>query len=194
MSKVRIVVALAIGAGLASAGCAAETWRWPTLPGTAPTQAPAASSGTARTQAPAASSGAGAPAVDEAARTAARRPDPADMVARAYDYAQDGKLLAARELYDRVVREYPDEPARAGALFGLGLLYADPASSLRDYRAAYATFGRVLAEHPRSRWEAHARIWRAMLRELFVREDEAVRLRGQIQRLKRIEVDLDKSR
>jgi TolA-binding protein len=187
MSGARIVVALALGVGLASAGCAAETWRWPTLPGTARTQAPPPSSGAG---APAA----GAPAADEAARTAWRRPDPADMVARAHDHAQDGRLLAARELYDRVVREYADDPARPGALFGLGLLYADPASSLRDYRAAYATFGRVLAEHPRSRWEADARIWRAMLRELFVREDEAVRLRGQIQRLKRIEVDLDKSR
>jgi tetratricopeptide (TPR) repeat protein len=182
MIGARIVVALALGAGLASAGCAAETWRWPTLPWTA------------RAQDPPGSSVAGAGAAGDAARVAWRRPDPAGMVARADECAQDGKPQAARELYDRVVREYPDEPVRAGALFGLGLLYADPSSSLRDYRAAYASFGRILAEHPRSRWEANARLWRAMLHELFVREDEAVRLRGQLQRLKRIEVDLDKSR
>ena len=85
-------------------------------------------------------------------------------------------------------------PARAGALFGLGQLQADPAGPLRDYRVAYLTFGRVFAEHPRSRWEAEARVWRGILNELLARDDEAHRLRAQLQKLRRIEVDLDKSR
>jgi TolA-binding protein len=102
--------------------------------------------------------------------------------------------LAARDLYERVIRDYPEHPVRAGALFGLGQLQAGDSSSLRGYRVAYLTFGRVLAEHPHSRWESEARLWRGVLGELLARDDEAHRLRIQLQKLRRIEVDLDKSR
>ena len=175
MSRARVVVALALVAGLGG-GCASVSWRWSSLPWLGRAAEPAAA------EAPA------------ARVQTARRADPAQLVERAVELAHEGMPLAARNLYERVVREYPDDPARAGALFGLGQLHSDPNGPLRDYRAAYAIFGRLLAEHPRSRWEADARLWRAMLHELFVREDETARLRGQLQRLKRIEVDLDKSR
>jgi len=52
----------------------------------------------------------------------------------------------------------------------------------------------VLTEHPRSRWETDTRRWRGVLNELLARDDEAHRLRVQLQKLRRIEVDLDKSR
>ena len=124
----------------------------------------------------------------------ATTPIPSATVEQGFELGRGGKPLAARDLYERVVRDYPDDPACAGALFGLGLLYADPTSPLRDYRVSYATFGRLLAEHPRSRWDADARLWRATLQELLAREEETVRLRSQLQRLKRIEVDLDRPR
>src|SRR5258705_415778 len=44
-------------------------------------------------------------------------------------------------------------PDPAEKLYQLGLLQADPTSGLRDYRAARATFTRLLSEYPRSRWE-----------------------------------------
>lgn len=102
--------------------------------------------------------------------------------------------LAARDLYERVIDDYPEHPVRAGALFGLGQLHADASSPLRDYRVAYLTFGRVLVEHPRSRWESDTRLWRGVLNELLTRDEEAHRLRVQLQKLRRIEVDLDKAR
>jgi hypothetical protein len=120
--------------------------------------------------------------------------DPVHLVTRANELARDGMPLAARDLYEQVIRDYPEHPVRAGALFGLGQLQADPAGPLRDYRVAYLTFGRVFAEHPRSRWEAEARRYRGLLNELQSRDDETHRLRVQLQKLRRIEVDLDKSR
>lgn len=127
-------------------------------------------------------------------RDAGRRSEAASLVERAAAHLHEGRPLAARELYERVIRDYPDDPARAEALFGLGLVHCEPGGTLRDYRAAYTTFGRLLAEHPRSRWNADARRWRAMLGEVLARDEEAVRLRGQLERLKRIEVELDRSR
>jgi tetratricopeptide (TPR) repeat protein len=181
MSWARGVLTLALVAGLGG-GCASVNWRWPSLPWLGRATEPAVTGAPAPGEAPAAR-----------ARTA-QRADPALLVERAVELTREGRPLAARDLYERVVREYPDDTARAGALFGLGLLHSDPTGPLRDYRAAYAIFGRLLAEHPRSRWEADARLWRSMLNEIFAREDETVRLRGQLQRLKRIEVELDKSR
>jgi hypothetical protein len=121
------------------------------------------------------------------------RAEPARLVERADHLAHDGRPVAARDLYERVVREYPGDPARAEALWGLGQLQCDPASPFRDYRAGYTTFGRLLAEHPRSTFEADARRWRATLSELLAREEEMARMRSQLQRLKRIEVELERS-
>lgn len=181
MSRARILALLAAVTFL-SAGCATSEWAWPkvSFPGRATSTPPAPA--VARPPDPAPTP---APA---------RVADPVQFLSRADELARDGSPLAARDLYERVVRDFPDHPVRAGALFGLGQLQADPAGPLRDYRTAYATFGRVLTEHPRSRWETDTRRWRGVLNELLARDDEAHRLRVQLQKLRRIEVDLDKSR
>jgi TolA-binding protein len=184
MRAARGALALVLAAGLAG-GCASSGWRWtwpPTWPWTTrPSDQAAAPSAPA--------SGETSPPPREAGRS-----DATALVDRASAYARDGKPTAARDLYERIIREYPEDPARPAALYGLGLLQADPAGPLRDYRAAYGTFGRLLSEHPRCRWEADARRWRAMLNEVMTREEEAARLRSQLERLKKIEVESDRFR
>jgi hypothetical protein len=103
------------------------------------------------------------------------------LVARADGLAGAGWEHAARALYERVVREYPSDPATAPALYNLGRLQADPASGFRNYRAAHAAFSRLLTDFPKSRWEADARAWRATLSDLLAREEEAIRLKVQLQ-------------
>ena len=60
-------------------------------------------------------------------------------------------------------------------------LQVDPTSGFRNYRAAHATFSRLLTDFPKSRWEADARAWRATLSDLLAREEEAARLKPQVQ-------------
>jgi len=103
------------------------------------------------------------------------------LVARADALAGTGWEHAARALYERVVREYPVDPAAASALYSLGRLQADPASGFRNYRAAHAAFSRLLTDFPKSRWEADARAWRATLGDLLAGEEEATRLKVQLQ-------------
>ena len=88
------------------------------------------------------------------------------------------------------------------------MLQTDPTSGIRDYRAARATFTRLLSEYPRSRWEAEARSWQATLTDLLVREDEARRANQRLQRsdedskraktnlerLKQTDIDLERRR
>jgi hypothetical protein len=130
------------------------------------------------------------------------------LVARADALAGAGWEHAARALYERVVGEYPSDPASAPALYSLGRLQADPTSGFRNYRAAHQTFSRLLTNYPKSRWEADARAWRATLGDLLAREEEATRLKlqlqwreeeasglkAQIQHLRRVDLDLERRR
>jgi len=123
------------------------------------------------------------------------------LIAHADDLARRGQARAALAAYERVLREHPGDPAGAAALYGLGRLHADPAGGLRNYRAAQRTFSRLLADYPESRWEAEARTWQAVLGDLLAREaeaarlkEEAVRLRTQIEQLRRTDLDLERRR
>ncbi len=114
--------------------------------------------------------------------SSAREPSEAEqLVARADTLAGTGWEHAARALYERVLREYPGDPASAPALYKLGRLQVDPTSGFRNYRAAHATFSRLLTDFPKSRWEADARAWRATISDLLAREEEATRLKLQVQ-------------
>jgi hypothetical protein len=88
----------------------------------------------------------------------------------------------------------PDQPSDE-ALYQLGVSQADPTSSLRDYRAARATFTRLLIEFPGSRRTVEARAWQATLTDLLVGEDDARRSAQRLQRLveehKRTKADFD---
>src|SRR5205814_9536372 len=106
-------------------------------------------------------------------------------------------------------------PLHARALFTLAPLHVDPSSGLRDYRAAKLAFERLLTGYPRGEWESDARAWQAALVELGAREaepaapqaeltmreaepprlkSEAAKLGADLQRLKRIELNLERRR
>src|SRR5882724_8854544 len=112
------------------------------------------------------------------------------LVARADTLAGTGWEHAARALYERVLREYPGDPAAAPALYNLGRLQVDPTSGFRNYRAAHATFSRLLTDFPKSRWEAAALKLQVQWREeettrhkqqLRWREEEGTRIKSQLQ-------------
>jgi hypothetical protein len=141
--------------------------------------------------------------------SSAREPSEAEqLVARADTLAGTGWEHAARALYERVLREYPGDPASAPALYNLGRLQVDPTSGFRNYRAAHATFSRLLTDFPKSRWETDARAWRATISDLLAREEEATRiksqlqlreeetagLKAQIQQLRRVDPNLERRR
>jgi hypothetical protein len=102
------------------------------------------------------------------------RSEVAQLVGRADELVREGQPSAARDLYARIVAEAPRDAVHAKALHSLARLYVDPASGLRDYRAAQLAFGRLLTEYPKGEWESEARAWQATLAELVAREAELV--------------------
>ena len=144
-----------------------------------------------------------------------RPPPPAPIVARADEMPRHGQLLAARDLYARIAAEPARDAPHARALYSLARLYADPLSGIRDYRAAQIALARLLKEYPKGEWEADARAWHAALTvlaarevelearegELRVREAEVARLRSEaarlgsdLQRLRNIDLNLERRR
>ena len=136
------------------------------------------------------------------------RSEAAQMAGRADELVRGGQQSAARDLYARIVTEAPGDAVRARALHSLARLYVDPASGLRDYRAAQLAFGRLLTEYPKGEWESEARAWQATLADLVAREGElvareaeatrlkteATKLGADLQRLKRIDMNLERRR
>jgi tetratricopeptide (TPR) repeat protein len=136
------------------------------------------------------------------------RSEAAQLVGRADELIREGQPSAARDLYARIVAEAPRDAVHARALHSLARLYVDPASGLRDYRAARQAFARLLTDYPNGEWESEARTWQAALTELEAREaelvtreaeatrlkTEAVKLGADLQRLKRIDMNLERRR
>jgi len=137
------------------------------------------------------------------------------MTERAEQLARDGQPSAARDVFARVSAESTRDAVHARALHGLARLHVDPRGGLRDYRAAHALYKRLLAEYPGGEWEAEARAWDAVLTDLAAREadraareadlaardsevarlrNEAARIGADLQRLKRIDLNLERRR
>jgi hypothetical protein len=158
---------------------------------------------------------AGCAAVDWFRAKPEERSEPAQLVARADELVRQGKLGPARDLYAQVAAMSVRDPVHARALYGLARLYVDPSSGLRDYRAAKLAFERLLTEYPKAEWESDARAWQTALAELGAREaelaarqaeltmreaetlrlrSEAAKLGADLQRLKRIDLNLERRR
>jgi hypothetical protein len=143
------------------------------------------------------------------------RSEPAGPTARADQLVRDGQPIAARDLLVQVVSEGARDNVHARALYNLARLQVDPRSGVRDYRAAQLAFKRLRTEYPNSEWESEARAWEAVLTDLAAREAEVVareaqvaardadvaRLRNEaakvgadLQRLKRMDLNLERRR
>jgi hypothetical protein len=112
------------------------------------------------------------------------RPPASELIAHADQLVRDRQPSAARDLYDRVVREPARDAVHAQALYSLARLYVSPSSGVHDFGAARVAFERLLAEYPKGEWESDARAWGAALAELLARDAEAVRLKDAVTKLR----------
>ena len=113
------------------------------------------------------------------------------LAGEADNLARDNSPREARDVYLRVLHDFPDDPAAPRALYGLGRLRVDPKSSLRDYAAARLDFGRLVARYPTSAWAPEARAWHAALSELLKHEADAERTRGDLEQLKELDKEME---
>jgi hypothetical protein len=136
------------------------------------------------------------------------RSEAAVQVARADQLVRDGQPIAARDVLARVAGEPERDQVHGKALYDLARLQVDPRSGARDYRAAQLAFKRLRAEYPGGEWDADARAWETVLADLAAREaeltardaevarlrSEAAKVGADLQRLKRIDLNLERRR
>ena len=115
--------------------------------------------------------------------------NPTQVVAHADELVRDGSPRAARRAYRKVLHEHPGTPEAEHALYGLGRLYVDPKGPFRDYPAAYAAFGKLLAEYPDGPHAADAAAWHAALADLLRAQADLRSVRGDLDRLKQLDME-----
>jgi hypothetical protein len=123
--------------------------------------------------------------------TAPEQSDSERLVVQAEVAARARDTRRARDLYQEVLRNDPGDALEPRALYGLALLHVDPDSRVRDYATARRLFGQLASRHPDSAWAREARAWRATLDDLFRQETEAARLRGDMDRLKALDLEME---
>jgi hypothetical protein len=129
-----------------------------------------------------------------------RTPPPTVEVPASRDLAEADRLAragsgrAARTLYRKVLREGRGTLVGAEALYGLGRLYVDPESGVRDYGSAHTAFSRLLREYPSSARAAEARCWDTLITEMQRNQTEAGRLQADLDRLKALDMEQERSR
>jgi|APPan5920702856_1055754.scaffolds.fasta_scaffold64046_1 hypothetical protein len=148
----------------------------------------------------------------------ASRPGPVpseSVLAHADDLLRQGEPQVARDLYVLIASGPERDATHARAQFNLAKLYTDPSTGFRDYRLAQLAFERLLKEYPSGDWDRDALAWCTALDvlatreveleardgELHVREAELVRLKmeaarlgSDLQRLKKIDLNLERRR
>jgi outer membrane protein assembly factor BamD (BamD/ComL family) len=113
------------------------------------------------------------------------------LVREADALIEAGNPVAAVRILEDVVRRFPDSPVHDEALHDLARALVLGANGARDYRQAAQHLDRLLREHPKSRYAADARAWRAMLGVIVARGAELDRL---LERLKAIDLELERPR
>ncbi len=126
---------------------------------------------------------------------------PEHLIAQAEEMIRAGDYRGAQEAYQQALSGFPKHSSTDRVLFGLARLYVTPENPGRDYRRAYETFERLLAEHPKSVWAGEARAWRELLSVYFGQREEterarqeAQRIRKDLERLKELEMELERQR
>jgi len=151
---------------------------------------------------------AGCAALGRFGATPETRSEAAGAKSRAEQLVRDGQPAAARDLLAQVVSESARDSVHAKALYNLARLQVDPRNGARDYRAAQIAFKRLRTEYPNSEWESDARAWEAVINDLAAREaevaareaeiarlrNEAAKVGADLQRLKRIDLNLERRR
>jgi TolA-binding protein len=123
--------------------------------------------------------GAGALDSFEAKKRISELPKPDDraaVLALAEELDEKGETGVAREIYEEVVRRWPQDPRAADAGFRAGVLLAQQ----KRHREALLAFGRVAEDHPRSEHAPDAMLGAADAMVELGMKDEAKAVLGQL--------------
>jgi Tetratricopeptide repeat len=128
-----------------------------------------------------------------ASRTAPPPDDTKELVARAESLAQTGSHAQAVALFQEVARN-PNSAFVDRALLGLTRSFSYPGYAGYDYRLALTMADRLVREYPDSPLAVEGRAWRDLLLGYLVRGQELERRTQELERLKRLDLELEQQK
>jgi hypothetical protein len=128
-----------------------------------------------------------------ASRAAPPPDDTKELVARAESLAQTGSHAQAVTLFQEVARN-PNSAFVDRALLGLTRSFSYPGYAGHDYRLAFMMADRLVREYPDSPLTVEGRAWRDLLLGYLVRGQELERRTQELERLKRLDLELEQQK
>jgi len=110
------------------------------------------------------------------------------------------KLLAERN-YEGALREIQRSLSLSGqnppgdeALFNMGLIYAHPGNSKKDYGKSLTFFKRLIKDYPQSSWVEQARIWVGVLQDNEKLTLMVQKLNQVIEESKKVDIEIEEKK
>ena len=119
--------------------------------------------------------------------------DTRELVNQAESLAQAGSHAQAVVLFQEVARN-PSSAFVDRALLGLTRAFSYPGYAGRDYRLAFTMADRLVREYPDSPLAVEGRAWRDLLLGYLVQGQELERRTQELERLKRLDLELEQQK
>ncbi len=120
---------------------------------------------------------------------------------RVNQYLLRGQKLFARGDYEGSLRENQkvlslsaNRPPGDEALFNIGLIYAHPGSSQKDYNKSLNIFKKLMKDYPRSPWAEQAKIWAEILQENEKLNQTIQKLNQVIEKSKQVDIEIEEKK
>jgi tetratricopeptide (TPR) repeat protein len=105
-----------------------------------------------------------------------------------------GKFEEASKEIQKLLAPSPRHPLEDEALFQMGLIYAHPGNSKKDYGKSISYFKKLMKDYPQSPWSDMAKIWTGMIHENEKLNQAVDKLSQTIEKSKQVDIEIEEKK
>jgi outer membrane protein assembly factor BamD (BamD/ComL family) len=105
-----------------------------------------------------------------------------------------GKYEEASKEIQKFLALSPRHPLEDEALFQMGLIYAHPGNSKKDYGKSISTLKKLMKDYPQSPWSDAAKIWTGMMQENERLNQAVEKLSQTIEKSKQVDIEIEEKK
>lgn len=105
-----------------------------------------------------------------------------------------GKYEEASKEIQKSLAPSPRHPPEDESLFQMGLIYAHPGNSKKDYGKSVSYFKKLIKDYPQSPWSDMAKIWTGMIHENERLNQAVDKLSHTIEKSKQVDIEIEEKK
>jgi len=105
-----------------------------------------------------------------------------------------GKYEEASKEIQKLLVPSPRHPLEDEALFQMGLIYAHPGNSKKDYGKSINYFKKLMKDYPQSPWSDMAKVWTGMIQENERLNQAVDKLNQTIEKSKQVDIEIEEKK